>query len=471
MSHRLDDASALAALLQQWGAPPAVLTRLQATGFTTLGLLAHALPSPDAEDSFICTVLELDPADAALLHTATAASLRRPSSGSIPSLTSAQPSAAHKLTPSEVQDMRKKFLSSYPGELLIPELMPAPEFLSALQHALSTGASPCLPWRSRCTEADAISWHDARRPRTDRQLLRSFLEAEEESPGPTAYVPTSGPVEPTVRKALSVLATALAMLEKVHLLVIKRFNDKFLSFALAVPSDQSLRGPSLQEILAADRSVWQSVHALMRDQSWSLSDSLNEIAFCRQDMSSALQPRPRAQHAPQPRVPLVTDPSVPPPPSPPGGQKRKRRSGGGQGGNGRPKPKAKTSASASAQQVPAAKAFDKTWFKKVNGVETCMRGAFLDNPMITKKVIKPLSINFAQPGGSYRKKVIIWIFPAFSFFPRFFFSEKLCLLAANIKICANFTPMQKAFKSFTHRQVAGGTIYPTQSSKGAWKTS
>ena len=76
---------------------------------------------------------------------------------------------------------------------------------------------------------------------------------------------------------------------------------------------------SLQEILAADRAVWQSVHALMRDQSWTLSDSLNEIAFCRQDMSSALQPRPRVQHQPQP--------------SPTGGQKRKRRSGGGQGGN------------------------------------------------------------------------------------------------------------------------------------------
>ena len=253
--------------------------------------------------------------------------------------------------PSEVQAMRQKFLASYPGELLTPELMPAPELLSALQHAFATGASPWLPWRSRCTEADAISWHDARRPRTDRQLLRSFLEAEEESPGPTAYVPNSGPVEPIVRKALSVHATALAMLEKVHLLVIKRFNDKFLSFALSTPCDQSLRGPSLQEILAADRFVWQSVHALMRDQSWTLSDSLNEIAFC--------------QHMPQPRPSIPLRGTSAPPPAPPGGQKRKRKSGSGQGGNNRPQPKAKPAASASAQQVPAAKAFDKSWFKKV----------------------------------------------------------------------------------------------------------
>ena len=68
MSHRLDDAAVVSALLQQWGAPASVLTRLQATGFTTLGLLGHALPSPDAEDSFLCTVLDLDPADAVQLH-------------------------------------------------------------------------------------------------------------------------------------------------------------------------------------------------------------------------------------------------------------------------------------------------------------------------------------------------------------------------------------------------------------------
>ena len=261
MSHRLDDPDALSALLQQWAAPPEVKTRLEAAGFNTLGLLGHALPSPDKEDSFIITVLGLDPNNPVLLHSAPSACLRRrlttaqdmcPPAPAVSAPGSIAPSgsapAVVKLSPSEVQALRQKFQSSYPGELLTPEAMPAPEFLSALQHAFSSGASPWLPWRSRCTEADAISWHDSRRPRSDRQLLRTLLEAEEEAPGPTAFVPQSGPIEPTVRKALSVFATALAMLDKVHLLVIKRFNDKFLSFALAVPSDGSLRGPSLQEI-------------------------------------------------------------------------------------------------------------------------------------------------------------------------------------------------------------------------------
>ena len=61
MSHRLDDPSARTSLLQQWTAPPEVKTRLDASGFTTLGLLGHALPSADKEDSFITTVLGLDP--------------------------------------------------------------------------------------------------------------------------------------------------------------------------------------------------------------------------------------------------------------------------------------------------------------------------------------------------------------------------------------------------------------------------
>ena len=146
-------------------------------------------------------------------------------------------------------------------------------------------------------------------------------------PSPTAFIPSGGLAEPTVRRALSVFATALAMLQIVHLLVIRRFNDKFLHHALSVPSDASLRGPSLQEILAADRSVWQAVHSLMRENGWSLTDCLNEIAFCRQDIPSCLQPRPRAHSQPPPRITPPDDGQDVPPP--PGNRKRKLAKGSG----------------------------------------------------------------------------------------------------------------------------------------------
>ena len=89
-----------------------------------------------------------------------------------------------------------------------------------------------------------------------------------------------GPPDPVLRRSLSLFATALAMLDFVHLATIKKFNDRFLHLALTPPMDSSLRGPSLQEIVLADRSVWASVSELIRDHGWSLSDSLNEIAFC-----------------------------------------------------------------------------------------------------------------------------------------------------------------------------------------------
>ena len=128
MSHRLDDPSALASLLQQWAAPPEVKTRLDSAGFTALGLLGHALPSADKEDSFIKAVLGLDPNNPALLHSATAACLRRllaTAQDLCPAAPAASPSAALpsasappaqvKLSPTEVQALRQKFQSSYPA--------------------------------------------------------------------------------------------------------------------------------------------------------------------------------------------------------------------------------------------------------------------------------------------------------------------------------------------------------------------
>ena len=275
--------------------------------------------------------------------------------------------------------------------------MPSPDFLSALKSAHASGTTLWVPWRHRSTEADALAYQDMRRPRSDRQLLRQFLEAEDDPIGPTANVSFSGPAEPTVRKALSIFATALAMLGLVHLLTIKKFNDKFLQSALAIPSDASLRGPTLQEILAADKSVWQAIHALMRDHSWSLSEALNEVAFCRQDIASALQPRPRSHSTPHRGPALVSDASDPPPPP---SAKRRRRTGGGSTSKLISDP-ASPAAKSKANQVPAAQAFDKSWFKKIDGVEVCMRGALgrCKNPQCKFTHRCPVPLPSGKPCG------------------------------------------------------------------------
>ena len=58
----------------------------------------------------------------------------------------------------------------------------------------------------------------------------------------------------------------------------KKFHDKFNELALATPVDGSLRAPNLQEVLAADKAVWTAVTTAIRENNWSLSDTMSEVA-------------------------------------------------------------------------------------------------------------------------------------------------------------------------------------------------
>ena len=207
-----------------------------------------------------------DPTDWSSPATPAAACVRRlqarcrqivsqPSSAPQPADTAAA-APVSKLSPDRIHDLRKQFLSAYPT-------MPSADFLSLLRASIDSKVSLWVPWRHRTSAQDVISFNEARRPRTDTQLLRSVLQGE---PDPaSALASTSGPTDVTVRRHLAILATAIALLQDVHLLVMKRFNDKFLSLPLSRPIDPSLRAPNLQEILAADRTVWAAVTTMLRD--------------------------------------------------------------------------------------------------------------------------------------------------------------------------------------------------------------
>ena len=129
-----------------------------------------------------------------------------------------------------------------------------------------------------------------REPWNDRHFLRQLLDSESEPPAPSVNVNVQGPAEPVVRRALHLFATALAMLDLVHLATIKKFNQRFLDLALHPPIDPTLRPPSLQEILQADRAVWASIFELTTDHAWSLPDALNETRFCGGEMANLPQP-------------------------------------------------------------------------------------------------------------------------------------------------------------------------------------
>ena len=134
----------------------------------------------------------------------------------------------------------------------------------------------------------------------------------------------------------------------------------------------------------------------MREHGWPLTDCLNEIAFCRRDILSCLQPRPRAQ-APPARVNPSED--MPDVPAPPPGKRRRRSKGMGKARESEANPKAKPKSTATLR--PAAQEFDKSWFKKVNGDEVCMRVVLgrCKNPSCKFAHVCPVPLPNGKPCG------------------------------------------------------------------------
>ncbi|CAE7209933.1 unnamed protein product, partial [Symbiodinium necroappetens] len=250
---RLDDPAALVAMLDQLSASPAVRTALSGKGFASLGSLAFAVSDPSDADEvrlFVRSTLSLPDTDAS------SAAPPKPALGSGAQPSAPAPSAsATKIAVPDLLHLCKTFLAKYPGELLTPDSAPSVDFLSLLKNHHDAQQSLWIPWRLRTSESDATRWEEARRPRNDRQLLRSLLDADAEPASASVNLNTQGPSDPVLRRSMSLFATALAMLDQ--------------------------------------KSVWASVSELIRDHGWSLSDSLNEVAFCRGEMANLLQARPR----------------------------------------------------------------------------------------------------------------------------------------------------------------------------------
>ena len=144
-----------------------------------------------------------------------------------------------------------------------------------------------------------MEFSEYRRPRNDRQLIRSILADGDVGLDelPEAKVDTSGPVETALLRFQSLLANALAINGACHLLVIKRFHAKFMELATTKPRDTNLRSPTIHDVIDAERAAWLSVSELMTEGKWSLNDSLAEVAYCRQVFHTALAPRPKALSA------------------------------------------------------------------------------------------------------------------------------------------------------------------------------
>ena len=307
----LDDPVSFRALMVDCQMPSIQIEHIINAGYTTVALLAHGIHDESKMEDFVEYLSLVPEGEAFQTFSPQSAAIRRVLKECIAKCvisgrdttveSTPSPSTKTRLSVADVKALKNEFCQNYPGELLLPSTMPSLSFLSLLKEAIETNNFTWIPWKSRTSEADEQIFLEHRRPRNDRQLLRSLLSEGEavRNEQPEAVINHQAPVEVVLGKFQTLLTVALAMLGFAHLIVLKRFHAKFIEIAVAKPRDQHLRAPSLSEILDADRTAWSAVTELLYDSKWTLNDVLNEIAFCRQVFYTSLAPRPKPLQQPK----------------------------------------------------------------------------------------------------------------------------------------------------------------------------
>ena len=200
---------------------------------------------------------------------------------------------APKLTTSNVSSLKATFKRNYPAEVLLPENAPSLRLLSMVVHQKQKSDYHWIPWKFRLTalKSDEIT---AAKPqkvaRSEGLHLHSILMDE-----PPAMEVANGAMGlHAIRQMFETYSFAMAMAEIAHLSSLKGYYLKFLShMTQKFDSDTGLRGPTILEAQAADKSLMNVAIDLVSERSWTWDDALYEITHIRADMASLLQPRPR----------------------------------------------------------------------------------------------------------------------------------------------------------------------------------
>ena len=197
-----------------------------------------------------------------------------------------------KLTPEAVVTMRDTFILNYPGVLLDQDTMPSIRLLSIVHHSLKPGQRiRWIPWQLRPRNNTRKPWKPrlpspcGRRPSSSRR--------------PEMAVQQGAVTAAWLNRVQKPFRNAWALCGAAHLRNLKAFDKKVAELCLQhFEQDPGLRSPNMQELLAADRKIWNLISELY-SQNWSLDDALYELTSVRGDLSSLLQPRPRVQKPPQ----------------------------------------------------------------------------------------------------------------------------------------------------------------------------
>ena len=154
-------------------------------GYTTIALLAHGIHDESKMEEFVEHLSVIPDGETFQTFSPQSAAIRRVlkeciakcvlSRRDTPIDAPTAPPTKTRLSVADVKALKTEFCQNYPGELLLPGTMPSLSFLCTLKDAIDTNNFTWIPWKSRTSEADEQAFAEHRRPRNDRQLLRSLL--------------------------------------------------------------------------------------------------------------------------------------------------------------------------------------------------------------------------------------------------------------------------------------------------------
>ena len=287
-------ASDLARFLKDNAVHEVLTQALALKGLEMVEDLAYAYPDLASLDSLLSSLSDDDMSEmgaADALHGVQAARLRRalraahglshqahqppptPAPETLPSVpaallpqaspTSWMENLPPKLSSEAVQDLVSDFKLNYPGELLDDDTMPSIRLLSLVQHSLKPGEKlRWIPWQFRLSAKqyqEIMEAKSSKPMRTEAHILASALYDDTPEMA-VAHLRLSAS---WLSRIQTVFRNAWALCGAAHLNNLKAFDKKVLDLALPDLSDTSLRGPTTQELLAADRKIWGTIANLV----------------------------------------------------------------------------------------------------------------------------------------------------------------------------------------------------------------
>ena len=295
--------------------PSCIIEHIIAAGYVDAQTFAYAFTDSQALEEWLQDVLVaqglaraagVDPARWAT--SPVAGSVRRlwndscssPAGGSSSALVPAgasdwQEPVPPKLSAERAAEMKDAFERCYPGEILDESCIPGMRYWSSVYDMISRRSLKWLPWTQilSVSQESKIMEQRGRRASSALQDLGALLRLSTDEPPSLTDGELRGMGPWKVEQLFRIRRVTFALCQACHLGQHKIFDNKVMDLYTKDHGDSSLRGPSLSELVAADKSVFQSMYKLVNEGAWTLDQVLQDFTVSRADLTMALQPRPR----------------------------------------------------------------------------------------------------------------------------------------------------------------------------------